>query len=63
MAYSLLFGVYALPVLIEGPDDHGGYGHCAEKAEGEEGVEENQVWALGLGFVFLVRGLGGITHI
>ena len=41
MAGSLLFGVYALPMLVEGPYDHGGYGHCAEEGEGEEGVEKD----------------------
>jgi hypothetical protein len=59
----ILLAFSALSVLVEGPDDHGSYGHCAKKAEGEESVEEDQVWAFGLGLVFFVGGRGWVTHI
>ena len=52
-----------LPVLIKGPDNHGGYGHFTQEAEGQESVGQDQVWAFGLGCVFFVRGLNRATHI
>lgn len=34
-----------MPVLVEGPDDQGGYRHCSQEDESKEGVEQDQVWA------------------
>jgi hypothetical protein len=53
----------ALPMLIEGPDDHGGYGHCAKEAQSQQGVEQDQVWSFGLGQVFVALRVMQTTHI